>query len=253
MTLMSSPPRRRGSSHFWCVWLPAFAGMTAFFLFSSTLHAEETTIKGGRMELLNKGDTVRFSGGVRLNRGTDQLISENMQTNHERDKVYAQGDVKLFRKVSSTETWQAFGDKGFYDTQVGSGTLWGKGVKRARVVHTEVLSSTMSRVVNLRADRIDFYRETKRAYAQGTVSGEAVNPENGERFEFQSEIADFDGDKKIITLSGKTQSTAVQYTKEGRRTVTGDKIVYYTELKRMKSEGHARAVFEKTGKGKKKK
>ena len=211
---------------------------------SGSLFATETTIKGGRMELINKGDSVLFTKGVRLNRGTDQIDARQMKTNRDRDKIEVKGDVKLFRRVSSTETWQGFGESGYYDTQEGSGYLLGSKKEQAKVIHTEMISSTSSRVVTLIADRIDFLRDTNKAYAKGSVQGTTVDPETGEQYDFWSDNADFDGEEKTVTLYGEAQPLVVQTTSDGRRTLRGDHIVYFTEEQRMTSEGHSYAVFE---------
>ena len=236
-------------------WIPAFAGMTALALFSilSLVSAADTTIKGGRMELINKGESALFTDGVKLNRGPDQVESNQMRTNRERDKVTVTGNVRLLRRVSSTETWKGFGASGHYNTEEGSGYLLGDNRNQARVIHTEVLSSTASRVVTVTADRIDFLRDTKKAFAQGKVQGSTVDPDTGDKYEFWSDRAEFDGEEKKLTLTGETQPL-VLHTEEagGRRTLRGDKIVYFTDDRRMTSEGKSRAVFE-GNKGKPKK
>lgn len=212
-------------------------------LLSAPALAIDTTIEGGRMELVNKGNTVLFTDGVKLVRGIDQLKAARMETNQNRDRVFVKGNVRLLRTVSSTETWTGNGDKGFYDTQTGAGYLEGEKDKKARVVHTEILSSTSTRIVTLYADRIDFEREKKRSTAKGRVQGDTVDPATQEKYEFWADQADFDGAANTIVLSGETQPLVVQTVKDGSRRVWGDKIVYNTETKNMLSEGNARAVF----------
>jgi lipopolysaccharide export system protein LptA len=205
--------------------------------------AVDTTITGGRMELLNKGDKILFTGGVVLIRGNDKLTSTQMTTNKKRDKIDVAGNVRLFRRVSSTETWEATGDSGFYNTQQGSGYLIGS-AQKAHVVRTEILSSTMSRVVNLYADRIDFAKAKQFATAKGGVQGKSVDPTNGDHYDFWSDQADFDGEASRITLTGEVQPLVIQTLEKGRRVIKGDKIVYFQKDQRMISEGHAEAVFE---------
>jgi lipopolysaccharide export system protein LptA len=215
-----------------------------FILSVAPLAAVETRIKGGRMEMINKGETVLFVDGVQLDRGTDRVQANRMETNKQRDQVKTKGNVRLFRQVSSTETWQGFGESGFYNTQNGTGYLLGEGKKKARIVHTEVLSSTVTRVVHLTADRIDFMREAKKATAKGFVQGDSVDQITGDRYEFWSDVADLDGESNKVTLYGASQPIVIQTAVEGRRRVRGDKIVYFTESHRLSSEGNAEAVFE---------
>jgi lipopolysaccharide export system protein LptA len=56
-----------------------FIFISFFLLFAARAFAVETTIKGGRMELVNKGESVVFSEGVQLDRGGDQLKAKKMK------------------------------------------------------------------------------------------------------------------------------------------------------------------------------
>ncbi len=223
----------------------AFVGVLVFVLCTGVSHAAETIIKGGRMEMINKGETVVFTDGVKLDRGTDRMESQEMRTNQSRDKVFVKGNVRLQRNVSSTESWKGYGDSGYYSTSEGSGYLLGSKKQQAKVVRTEILTSTSSRIITVVADRIDFFRDAKKAYAKGSVYGTTVDPENGEKYDFWSEEADFDGTAKKIVLSGPVQPLVIQTAGASKRTLRGDKIVYFTEEKRMYSEGKSRAVFNK--------
>lgn len=208
------------------------------------LWAAETTIKGGRMELINQGDIVLFTDGVRLDRGGDRMESSRMKTNKTRDKVTAEGDVRLFRQVSSTETWHGFGETGFYNTQSATGYLIGIKGKKAHVIHTEILSTVSSRVVHVYANRIDFFRDTRKAFAQGAVQGQTIDPDTKDRYDFWSEEAHFDGEKNEIRLSGTIQPIVMQVNGPNKKTIWGDVIVYNTDTKHLVSEGKAQAVFE---------
>ncbi len=221
-----------------------FIFISFFLLFAARAFAVETTIKGGRMELVNKGESVVFSEGVQLDRGGDQLKAKKMKTNRDRSQIYAEGNVQLFRQVSATETWHAYGESGYYDTKAGGGYLTGPEKNKAHVIHTEIITSTSSRVVHLYAYRIDFFREVKNAFAKGAVHGSTVDPSTGEQYEFWSDEANFEGAKNTLTLTGSPQPVVIQTLATGKRTVKGDKIVYNTELKTMASEGNAEAIFE---------
>jgi lipopolysaccharide export system protein LptA len=230
-----------------------FLGIFMFMCALSVVSARavDTTISGGRMELLNKGDKVLFTGGVELNRGADKVLANKMTTNKKRDRVRVEGNVRLYRKISSTETWEGTGASGFYNTVHGSGYLEGaKGVK-AHIVHTEILSSTSTRIVHIYADRIDFSRAPQSATATGRVEGKTVDPQTGDHFDFWAEHAFFDGTTKELTLDGTPQPVVIQTLVDGRRVLKGDKIVYFNETQHMTSEGNAEAVFE-DAKGEKK-
>jgi lipopolysaccharide export system protein LptA len=197
--------------------LPGPIVFGVFVLFSSALFAE-TIIKGAKMEIINKGESMIFSGGVKMLRGDDIVESETMKTNKTRDKIFAEGNVRLFRKTSSTETWQGFGKNGYFDNQSGSAYLTGNG-KQAHVIRTEILSSTSSRVTDIYADRIDIFKAKETAKAQGQVSGIGVDPDTKDKFQFNSDVADYDGKLKTLILSGSSQSTLTQTSIDAKRTI----------------------------------
>ena len=220
----------------------AVIAAAALFAAAPIVYAVDTTISGGRMEMVDKGQEVRFTGGVKLLRGIDTLTSKEMRTNRTRDKVNVKGNVKLTRNASSTETWKAFGDTGFYDTKEGTGYLIGT-VKRARVTRTEIFSSTQTRVTDIFADRIDFYRDGQRAFAQGNVYGKTIDPKSGDVMEFRSQEAEHLGDEGKVTLTGRTEMPVLTQTGvKGTKRVTGKTIIYYIGSQRLISKDSAQAV-----------
>jgi lipopolysaccharide export system protein LptA len=217
------------------------------FLGAIAWASDDTVIKGGKMELINKGEEVVFSHGVKMEQGTDTLTANTMRTSNNRDKITADGDVRLLRKVSSTETWHGSGEKGFYDASGGMGYLLG-GKKRAAIKKVEVLTSTITRVMELWGDRIDFMRESKLTKATGHVEGKTTDPKTSDEYEFTSENAVYDGKTKILVLSGERNSSVVQKGKENKRQVWGRTITYYVDSNRMVSDGSAQAVMENRAK-----
>lgn len=224
--------------------ITGLVGFAWLFVLATQVSAVDTTITGGRMELLNKGETVLFTGGVELNRGIDRVLANQMKTNKQRDQVTAEGNVRLYRHVSSTETWEGSGDTGFYNTKQGAGYLLGRKTAQAHISHTEILSSTMTRVIHLYGDRIDFSRSPQQVIATGHVAGNTIDPETGDHFDFWADRALFDGDQHAVTLTGESQPIAIQTLQTGRRVIKGDKITYFHQSQRMISDGHAQAVFE---------
>ncbi len=203
---------------------------------------EDTIIKGGKMELINKGQEVVFSGGVKMTQATDVLTAREMRTTQNRDKISAKGDVKLFRQVSATETWKGSGEKGAYDANSGMGTLWG-GKDPAFINKTEIVSSTMTRSVDLWADQIDFFRDNKMAKAVGRAQGKTVDPQTNDQYEFWSDQAVYDGKGKVLVLTSKTRARILQTGQTSKREVFGRMITYYVDSGRMVSDGDAQAVM----------
>jgi lipopolysaccharide export system protein LptA len=221
----------------------ALFATAALFAAAPAAHGVDTTISGGRMELVNKGDEALFTGGVTLERGADTLLSREMRTNRARDKINVKGNIRMTRHVSSTETWKAFGDTGFYSTKDGAGYLIGT-AKRAHVTRTEIVSSTETRVMDIFADRIDFVREGQRTFAQGNVYGKTIDPKTGDVMEFHSQEAEHLGDEGRVTLTGKTEKPVLtQAGVKGTKRVTGKTIIYYIDTRRLVSKDSAEAVM----------
>lgn len=202
--------------------------------------AEDTTITGDRMELVDKGNQVIFSGGVHLVRGPDDMRATEMRTNKTRDKITAKGKVRLVRKASSTETWKGFGDVGHYETDTGTGYLLGTR-KQARLIRDAVTESSATQSMDIIADRIDFSREPQRAYARGKVYGKTIDPKSGETYEFYAAEAEYRGSERRVILLGLPRPVILQTGLRKVRRVTGDRIIYYIDERRLISEGSAQA------------
>jgi lipopolysaccharide export system protein LptA len=215
----------------------------AFLLFVSPFAMSvETTIKGARMELLNKGENLLFSGGVTLERGDDILTAEEMESTSKRDKVKARGNVEFLRHMSGTEKLKGYGKTGTYDNKSGEGTLVGEAGK-AHVIYYDVLSSTLTRKMDIYATRFDFSQSRSSSAATGMVYGITVDPETDDTYEFWAERADYLGQEKKLVLSGMPPPRIQQVNGEKRSDVRGNIIIYYMDSKRMISEGDAQAVF----------
>jgi lipopolysaccharide export system protein LptA len=230
----------------------SLAFFAAVFFAALAVYSIDTTIQGARMELVDKGKEVLFSGGVKLVRGTDTMLAREMRTNQTRDKVNVKGNVRLTREASSTDTWKAFGDLGFYNTKDGTGYLIGT-AKRAHVTRTEVVTSTITRLTEIFADRIDFVREGQRAFARGNVYGKTVDPKTGDVYEFQSAEADHFGDDGRVVLRGGPEQPVITSTgPKGTRRVTGKTLIYYIDARRLVSTENAEAVVHEVREEKKK-
>lgn len=202
----------------------------------------DTTIKGGRMELLDKGNKVHFTDNVRLERGSDVLQSREMITNKGRDKVTAKGNVQLLRVVSENEQYRGTGASGFYDTQTGEGYLIGQNPK-AHMIYTEVLSATATRHLDVYAERFDFYKTKSDVSADREVYGKTIDPETQNIYEFWSDQAFYNGQSKKVDLTGTVQPIVKEQGEKGRKDVRGDRITYFLDSRRFISEGNAQAVF----------
>lgn len=206
-------------------------------------YAVDTTIKGGRMELLDKGTTILFKGGVTLHRGEDVLKANEMKTTNRRDKVEATGNVRLLRTLARGETVRATGRRGFYDTKTGEGYLVSEGEKQAHVIYRDVSISTSPRRVDIFADRIDFARAANEGVATGDVKGDTTDPATGEKVYFWADKAVYRlGDRQIV-LTGATQPRVQQHTAAGKRQISGETIIYYIDSRRMIADGDAEAWF----------
>ena len=223
---------------------PALCGF-GLLVFPWGLVALDTTIKGEKMEVLEKGERIHFSGGVKLIRGSDVLTASDMETTKRRDKATAHGNVKFTRIVSEMEKWDGSSQRGFYDTQTGEGYLEGDSGARAHLIQTKILSSTSTQKIDVLAHRFDFSKDKDKAVGTGEVYGKTVDPRTEELYEFWSERADYDGVEKKITLTAvkKKKPVALQTKGNSQKRITGNLVIYYIESQRFTSEGEAEAVF----------
>jgi lipopolysaccharide export system protein LptA len=212
---------------------------------SGSLYATDTVIKGDTMEVQDRGEKVIFLGHVILDKGADRIWADRMETNKGRDKVFANGNVKLLRHMSSTETINAFGREGMYDTHSGAGFILGQ-KEQSHVIYSQVLSSTLTRTVDILADRFDFSRATATGTATGNVYGTTFDPETKDLYKFWSDIAVYDNVEKTIHLTGKVQPHTEQQNTGIERHMHGNEITYFYESKKFISKGDAMAVIIKT-------
>jgi lipopolysaccharide export system protein LptA len=194
------------------------------------------------MELIDKGEIVRFKGQVVLTRGTDVIKSNTMETSKLRDKVNANGHVELLRNLPTGEKIKAYGDRGFFNTQTGDGYLIGNR-KQSHVIYSQILSATATRTTDVFAERFDFSQTTSTGLASGRVSGKTTDPNTGDHFQFWSSSAAIDQTTQLMRLTGPTPSKLRQDTAVGHRILEGDTITVRSDGRTLFAEGNARAVF----------
>ena len=212
-------------------------------IFPIFIGAAETTISGNTMELVDRGESVLFKGDVKLERGTDVIKADWMQTSKYKDKINAKGQVELQRFMPDGEKIKAFGDTAFFNSKSGEGYILGSRKKLSHVIYTQVVSSTASKTLDMYAKRFDFSENATTGTASGTVYGKSPDEESGMPYEFWSDQADLDNQSKSIRLTGIVQPKVKQAFPGGNRTITGDTIVYSYEAKKFQAQGRAQAVF----------
>lgn len=203
---------------------------------------EQTTIEGGRMELIDKGEVVLFKGGVTLRRGNDVLQAAQMRTTRKKDRISANGNVRLFRRLSSTQTLKGYGQNGFYNSKTGDGYLV-RGRKPARLIFVEVLSSTRTRRTDIFSDRIDFEQNPMRALATGSVYGKTIDPDTSEVYEFWSDRGEYKQSDSTVVLSGEPKPVVRLSKGDTYKRITGKTIIYNVKDQRFSAEGATKAVL----------
>ncbi|OVE77444.1 hypothetical protein BVX98_02795 [bacterium F11] len=219
-----------------------FSTFLISLLLVPSLWAVETTIKGGKMELLNKGEVILFQNGVNMKRGRDWLKAEEMETTKNRKKVKAKGSVQLLRRISDEEKLHGFGDRGYYNTQHGKGYLIGDS-KKAHLIYHQILSSTQTRRIDLYAKRIDFEKEKSKAIAKTKVYGNTIDPDSGDKYEFWADQAEYFSLEKKIVLTGRPYPKVFQTGANEEKRISGKTITYYVGDQRFVAEGDAKAIF----------
>jgi hypothetical protein len=142
-----------------------YIGLLAVACLSAAPAAEEpgkekTVITGERMNLLQKGAAVEFTGGVTLTRGKDLLKADRMVSDEKNGFTQAWGRVYLRRDdAAAGARWEAWSDEAQYAKNLSSGTLWGK-KEPARVVRKPL--SGEGETLEMRAFRITFHEAPSR-------------------------------------------------------------------------------------------
>jgi hypothetical protein len=87
----------------------------------------KTVITSLSARVLGKGSSVEFKGNVQLTRGSDFLSADRLVTEDNNNVARAFGNVFFRREdVGEVVRWEAWGDRGVYDSGLSSGTLWGE-------------------------------------------------------------------------------------------------------------------------------
>lgn len=176
--------------------------------------APKAVITSRSVRVLDKGGRVEFTGDVKLTRGDDFLSTDRLVTEEATNVSRATGHV-YFRQENAGEgvRWEAWGERGVYDSEVASGTLWGNSPP-ARARRTPLgPGATPGGKVDLEAPEISFARVAVstapgsralgRARAAGGVYVKSAEDVPIPRVtEMWSDRADYDGPADRFRLEG---------------------------------------------------
>jgi lipopolysaccharide export system protein LptA len=236
----------------------------------------KTRITGERMNLLRKGEAVEFVGSVKMVRGTDFLSADRMVSDEKKGLVQAWGNVYLRREVPEENLrWEAWGEEGAYNNEVGSGTLMGK-KKQTRVRRTYVTPRTDEGRFEMEADRITFFRSTSTrlssedtsAVARGNVyavfedtgppkrltqvwAGHAVYHGSEGRAQFWKgyeskrfgKISDLTETERVFFAAAEGMPWARQTEEKETRNLSGKTLAYFVQDERLTVEENVRALL----------
>lgn len=186
--------------------------------------APKTVIKGGRMDVLKKGEITEFRGGVTLTRGNDFMSADRMVSREKEGVTHAWGNVYLRRKDPErkvlTEAWS---EEAIYDTNISSGTLWGN-------VFMEISESTpIQRVTRVWADRAE------RNPIEGSLRFTGAHGGRGSRARLMP----------AWPRGAAPRPRVVQKDDEESRDMAGWTVTYLEEGGRVIAEGDVRTAWEK--------
>lgn len=100
--------------------------LTGLLLAVSAAGAEDLTITGQTMELLDQGKKTLFSGRVVLTRGSHKILSDRMVSEGDHDVVEATGHVRFSGVTTDGHRISGRGEKARYVKASGQSTVWGK-------------------------------------------------------------------------------------------------------------------------------
>jgi lipopolysaccharide export system protein LptA len=194
-----------------------------FSLSSATVDKPKTYIQGRRMEILKKGEATEFTGGVTLTRENDFMSADRMVNYDKEGTTHAWGNVYLKRRDPVKGVlWEAWGDEGIYDSNVSSGTLWGKVIGEVRQ------STPTAKLTRVWADRAS-YDPTN-----GSLSFVGPPATSGSRSRFMPPWpAGVDPRPRVVETDD-----------EGVRDLWGDHVTYFEADRRVIAEGSVRANWK---------
>ena len=187
------------------------------------LDAPKTIVKGQKMEVIKRGESVAFSGGVTMTRGDDFMSADRM-INHEKQGITeACGNVYLRRKDpvhgSQSEAW---GDEGTYDSNQTSGTLRGN-------VFAEIRESTPTeRLSRAWAGFLSFDSNA------GTLRLERTPATSGPRARFQPPWPAGVAPRPRVVVEEAG----------GKRDLCGNVLTFYQDDDRVTADGSVHAYWE---------
>jgi hypothetical protein len=188
--------------------------------------APKTIVKGRKMEIIQRGETVAFSRGVTLTRGNDFMSADRMIDHKKTGITEAWGNVYLRRqdpaRGARSEAW---GDEGTYDSNQTSGTLRGN-------VFAEIRESTPTeRLTRAWAGFLSFDSKS------GALRLKRAPATSGPRARFQPPWPAGVAPRPRVVV----EETG------GRRDLWGDLITFFETDNRVDATGSVRAYWEDKG------
>lgn len=231
--------------------------------------AEKAVITSQKVQVLDRGRRVEFTGNVVLVRGRDRLTADRMVTEEGSDLSRAWGRVVLQREEPGA-LWEATGDSAAYDTGFSSGTLWGGAVPARAVRRGLSASEGGDPLLTLWAGVLTFFEATPATSTAAVPMAEAregvyLRAEESvprpRRTEVWADRAVFDGREDRLAVEGAPRTLAVdipsapagsdrpyarQAVGKDVREVSGDRMTYRPGDRRLRVEQRvqARVVFE---------
>lgn len=169
-----------------------------------------TIITSDRVRVLDRGESVEFTGRVALSRGGDRLTAERVVTTEKNTLAEAWDRVYLRREwPGDPARWEAWGDHGLYDTHTSSGHLRGGAARPARALRTPRADDPGTGRFELEATDI-FFRNGEStvpvrggfAEASGGVWLAGEEPALHRRTELWSDRMDYDGAREEMVFTG---------------------------------------------------
>lgn len=231
----------------------------------------KTVITGARMNLIQKGAAVEFTGGVTMQRGPDLLKADRMVSDEKNGLTQAWGRVYLRRDdPAAGARWEAWSEEAQYAKNLSSGTLWGK-KEPARVLRKPL--SGEGEQLEMRGYRITFYEAApvapstspaqvveaeKRVYVRMEEEPEKEGPPSARVTEIWAGRCEYDGRLSSTTFTGGYGDPAPESAIAGRdpafplarqredgdvRELTGESVTYMLDERRLLAEGNVRAVI----------
>ena len=192
-------------------------------------------ITSDTMEVVQQGLQTKFTSHVKVTQPGERLLCDELISDKSHHVLHAKGHVSLYKEVENEQVWEAFGQRGDYDTRENLMTLWNSHGRARLIKHHR---SSELNTMELESEWMNTDNHFSFAHAKGRVYGRSVSTSTPQSIRFWSDEAVFDEPRSLIRLEGTRPVVILDQPSESRH-ITGRSIRYRIDDQKLEVEGDA--------------